>query len=367
VCTGSNPVLCTAAGQCRGVGTCNPSTGLCSDPPAPDGAPCDDGLFCTLDSCQGGVCTGTANDCDDGNACTTDSCDEGADMCVPTVITPCCGNGIIENFEECDEGTDNSDAPNSACRTDCTVPQCGNGVVDDLLGEECDEGASNSDAPNATCRLDCTDPRCGDGITDDQSGEQCDDGSGSAGDGCSPQCFAEPSATATLLPGKGNKTTDCMIEWKMENPTLDNQGRPAAQQRCADGDPSCDADGVINGQCVFDVWMCSNNSDPALPLCEPGQGPGGVGFVAVTEPKAPSARQALKTVDDAANRNALLQAAEAAKVGAAFDTCGPRMQIQVPLKSIVKKGRRKLKVRATSTKGVKDVDALLLICEPSLP
>ncbi len=47
-------------------------------------------------------------------------------------------------------------------------------------GEECDEGNQNSNAPNAACRLDCKTARCGDGIKDgNPSGrdkELCDDG-----------------------------------------------------------------------------------------------------------------------------------------------------------------------------------------------
>ena len=32
VCTGGNPVTCTAADQCHTVGTCDPATGTCSNP-----------------------------------------------------------------------------------------------------------------------------------------------------------------------------------------------------------------------------------------------------------------------------------------------------------------------------------------------
>src|SRR6185295_13204002 len=107
--TGSAPVVCTALDQCHQVGTCDPSTGVCSDPPAPDGSPCNDNDACTrTDRCETGVCTGSdplvcsglascqgtcnpangqcsmdpkpnGTPCTDGNPCTqTDTCSGGA-------------------------------------------------------------------------------------------------------------------------------------------------------------------------------------------------------------------------------------------------------------------------------------------------
>src|SRR5258706_4631393 len=46
-CTGSNPVICGASDQCHVAGTCDTVTGVCSNPPAADGAPCTDGNACT--------------------------------------------------------------------------------------------------------------------------------------------------------------------------------------------------------------------------------------------------------------------------------------------------------------------------------
>jgi cysteine-rich repeat protein len=58
ICTGANPVVCTGD-QCHDPGTCNPATGLCVDPPKPNGTPCSDGDACTgLDACNAGTCTG---------------------------------------------------------------------------------------------------------------------------------------------------------------------------------------------------------------------------------------------------------------------------------------------------------------------
>src|SRR5439155_19815 len=44
---------------CHDAGTCNPSTGTCSNPAKPNGSSCNDGNACThTDTCQSGVCAG---------------------------------------------------------------------------------------------------------------------------------------------------------------------------------------------------------------------------------------------------------------------------------------------------------------------
>jgi hypothetical protein len=48
-------VTCTAADQCHDVGTCDPATGQCSNPPKTDGTLCTDSNACTRsDTCQTG-------------------------------------------------------------------------------------------------------------------------------------------------------------------------------------------------------------------------------------------------------------------------------------------------------------------------
>ena len=52
-------VACTPSDQCHLAGICDPGTGLCSNPTAPNGTTCSDGNPCTLgDRCVGGVCAG---------------------------------------------------------------------------------------------------------------------------------------------------------------------------------------------------------------------------------------------------------------------------------------------------------------------
>ncbi len=59
VCTGADPVTCSALDQCHDVGVCNPGNGVCSNPAKAEGASCDDGESCTgPDTCSAGVCSG---------------------------------------------------------------------------------------------------------------------------------------------------------------------------------------------------------------------------------------------------------------------------------------------------------------------
>jgi collagen type VII alpha len=61
---------CTALDQCHIAGTRDPLTGLCSNPPRPDGTSCDDGNACTqADTCSAGVCGGVPVVCSGGGSC----------------------------------------------------------------------------------------------------------------------------------------------------------------------------------------------------------------------------------------------------------------------------------------------------------
>ncbi len=71
----------------------------------------------------------------------------------------CCGNGIIETNEECDDGDNNG---GNGCNWDCTMEMT---ICED-------------DGPSTNC--------CGDGIV--QGFEECDDGNSSNGDGCNWEC-----------------------------------------------------------------------------------------------------------------------------------------------------------------------------------
>lgn len=84
-------------------------------------------------------------------------------------------------------------------------PGCGDGVLDD--DEQCDDGDANADDTPDACRTTCLLPTCGDGVTD--AGEACDDASPLGGDGCTPACEQEPGA----LESEPNDRPDAPQDW----------------------------------------------------------------------------------------------------------------------------------------------------------
>lgn len=72
-CVGFEPVVCELMDQCHEVGTCDPASGICSNPAKSDTTECDDGDERTVsDQCMDGVCVGTPCTCD-----TVDTCCDG--------------------------------------------------------------------------------------------------------------------------------------------------------------------------------------------------------------------------------------------------------------------------------------------------
>ena len=127
-----------------------------------------------LDCCTPPTTT-TSTLCTTTTTCTTTTSETTSTTTTTTTTTtipPRCGDGKVDAGEQCDEGENNSDAPDATCRLNCTPQRCGDGIQD--TGEECDDDGNNSDTTPDACRTDCTLPKCGDGVID--TGEHCDDG-----------------------------------------------------------------------------------------------------------------------------------------------------------------------------------------------
>ena len=86
---------------------------------------CDDGDDCTVDECTDGECSHfnipgcctIDEDCDDGDDCTTDFCS--AEFgCLHQDTVTCCGDGVQEQGEECDDA---NYIDGDGCNADCTL------------------------------------------------------------------------------------------------------------------------------------------------------------------------------------------------------------------------------------------------------
>ncbi|MEP7123053.1 MAG: kelch repeat-containing protein [Byssovorax sp.] len=141
-CVGGSPVVCVAQDSCHGVGVCNPKLGACDNPTLADDTPCDDGNKCTQsDKCTAGICaSATPTDCPAIDAChLPGTCDLATGMC-PNAETQTAKDCTIVG--ECDTGGA-CDPASGAC-TKTAKPDgspCTNGVC---LAGTCDGAGTGS-------------------------------------------------------------------------------------------------------------------------------------------------------------------------------------------------------------------------------
>jgi len=94
ICAGHTGDPCIAGGQCDNL--CDDALDTCN---LPDGTPCDDGLFCTLnDACAAGSCTSAENPCGTTPTC-TNTCNEDEQVCKgcgePYSSSSCVPNAVV--------------------------------------------------------------------------------------------------------------------------------------------------------------------------------------------------------------------------------------------------------------------------------
>ena len=115
--------------------------------------------LCPADCCPdcGNEVLDEGEECDDGNNDNGDGCDKG---CGDEDGTAVCGNGIWEAGEECEDG---NTIIHDGCSDTCTVEfTCGDQLCETNVGENCQR-----------CQVDCC-PNCGNGVYEPNNGEECD-------------------------------------------------------------------------------------------------------------------------------------------------------------------------------------------------
>ena len=153
ICAGSNPVVCTAQDQCHVAGTCNPATGTCSNPAKANGSACTDGNACTqVDTCQTGTCVGASP-----VVCTAQDQCHVAGTCNPATGT--CSNPEKTNGSACSDG--NACTQVDTCQTGVCV---GASPVACAALDQCHVAGTCNPATGT-----CSNP-------DKANGSACDDG-----------------------------------------------------------------------------------------------------------------------------------------------------------------------------------------------
>ncbi|MDX9721041.1 MAG: hypothetical protein RBU37_09840, partial [Myxococcota bacterium] len=198
----------------------------------------------TCDAFDTALCEGTPLTCGNGRIDDGEDCDNGeensdelADACRTNCTNPGCGDGVVDTGEGCDTGLENSDSEPDACRTTCQPASCGDTVID--TGESCDDGGDNSDTKADACRTSCQEAGCGDGVVD--SGEGCDNGTANSdteADACRLSC-----QEAGCGDGVVDSAEDC--EGDVGTATCESLGYTS-------GNLSCDT-----LTCLYDVSDCS--------------------------------------------------------------------------------------------------------------
>jgi hypothetical protein len=72
--------------------------------------------------------------------------------------------------------------------------------------------------------------------------------------------LAPVAVEATIVGGGGPRFSDCLTVF--DTPVA--LAPKVRHVRCFDGDPACDADGEVNGECRFPVAVCANSTSDAL-------------------------------------------------------------------------------------------------------
>ena len=316
-CSGSDPngspcddgLLCNGADTC-GAGFCDghgadPCEGIdgdadcsesCSDSAEgcdgvdPDGAPCDDGVFCNgADSCSAGSCSvheGSPCPGPDGDGDCSESCDEAvADCSAPDPGGSPCSDGLFCNgIDSCLGGSCNAHAARP-----CPGPD-----GDDNRAESCNEATDTcnaADASGAPCSdgLFCNgSDACASGACTTHAGDPC---AGPDNDmNCSESCNEEANACTAADPEAAscndavfcNGTDRCsagVCSVHSGNPCPGADGDASCIESCNEISDKCTAPDP-NGSACDDGVFCNGADSCATGACsihagDPCPGPDG--------------------------------------------------------------------------------------------
>ena len=261
ICTATNPVDCSAFDSACMAGVCDPNDGSCSAIMVTDGTACDDGDLCTMtESCQSGICTaGTPVDCNDGNECTNDACDPNTGACININTmngSACTDDGIACTNESCQEGICKSEIMAGACLISGLNACVMDGALDPgNVCRVCNSGLLPTDYSDVPLGTTCAPTVC----NADQSGTQesnCD-GNG----GCIPQPVLDCGAYV-CDPLQSTCFTECLTLAECETGAVCSSDG-VTPGICVTEKPAAIIDGPQQGNCSEEIVLdASNSTDP---------------------------------------------------------------------------------------------------------
>ena len=255
---------------CTGGASCNTTT-IGGDGGANDLNPCDPYCHFTHDT-PDGFDAGPAFGMRDGG-----------------IVVAACGDGVLRNIEECDDGNNVSgDGCSSSCVVEigfqcptpgapCIATTCGNGVQEG--GEQCDDGNLRPyDGCSPTCQREAVCPNgtciavCGDGLK--FPSEACDDGNLRDGDGCSSTCTIEPGSSCIVETAALPPSIQVPVIYRDFTPTTN----PDFEKFCcgvttgivqavlgADGRPVFNAaQGMVTNAASFNQWYRDTSASTTI-------------------------------------------------------------------------------------------------------
>jgi hypothetical protein len=276
------------------------TAGVCSNPDAPRGTRCDDGLFCTrTDTCDGmRRCGGAGDACDDGSACTIDACTEATNSCTNTVTPDRCmiGGECVANMGRhpaypclvCDPVRDRTDWSNLPEGTSCGAAACVGGRL--TTEATCSSiGACTSGVP-----VRCEAGYCADGET---CATTCEEGE------CPGDSYCAPSGVCEL---RRANASSCVRDEECDSGSCVD--RICCSDACEGTCESCRVPGSV-GTCTIVPAMTDPDGECGdLGYCD---GTGGCAGIVMPDAGAPP-DAAMPPGVDAGARDAAVVAADAA-------------------------------------------------------
>jgi hypothetical protein len=265
-CQAGTPITCPVPDQCHTAGVCDRATGLCSNPEQTDGTTCNDANPCTkTDVCSHGVCAGTVYPCDDGLGCTANVCNGDGTCSFPVSAGNCnIGNACYA------AGTTN---PGNQCEQ-CTPETAQSKWSPKAQKTACDDGndCSSGDACNGAGACIGSPYSCNDGLS--CTADSCD-GKGACSfpilDG---NCVVDGACWAAGATNPANQCQACLpgtskVSWtaKANQTTCDDNNACTINDVCTAGACSGTAKNCEDGlACTIDscnsIGTCIHTTNP---------------------------------------------------------------------------------------------------------